>query len=171
MTSTTATQINDEQSLTLYRSSISVPKASSLAAHATRNFLETHKPELPDSPQESTNETLQVLKDWEGVVDEVNADGFVARLMDRQNRAGIDTHVAEIPFSEVIHDDLALVQPGAIFYLTIYRSIAAHGQHERTTRLYFRRLPAWTPTLLKSARERADRWKTLFHVGKNLSTG
>ena len=142
-----------------------------LAANATKNFIETHKLELPTSPQQSTNKALQILKDWEGVVDEVNEDGFVARLMDRQSRGGIDTHVAEIPFSEVTQDDRPLVQHGAIFYLTIYRSIAAHGQHERTTRLYFRRLPAWTPTLLRSARQRADRWKKLFHVGQNLPTG
>ncbi|SRR6266700_2078094 len=160
----------DEPGSTLYYA-ISAPKASSLAGHATRNFLQTYKPELPfPKPQQSTKETVQVLKDWEGVVDEVNADGFVARLLDRQNRAGIDTHAAEIPFSEVAPDDLPLVQPGAIFYLTIFRSIAAHGQHERTTRMYFRRLPTWTPALLKSARERADRWKKLFHVGKNITT-
>ncbi|MDR3469810.1 MAG: hypothetical protein P4M07_28100 [Xanthobacteraceae bacterium] len=123
-------------------------------------------------PQEGArfSEKLHVLMDWEGVVDEVRTEEFTARLLDRRSSSKMDTEYAEIPLTEVQADDRRLVQPGAIFYLTVYRVTNAVGQSERSTRLYFRRLPAWTRTMLASADKRAERWKRSFGVGKNVAT-
>ena len=116
------------------------------------------------------SERLQVLMDWEGVVEEVHEDDFTARLLNRRGHSKVDTEEAEIPFTEVQLDDLSLVQPGAIFYLTVFRSTTFAGQSRRTTSLYFRRLPSWTRSMLVSAEERAQRWKKHFGVGKNVVT-
>jgi len=122
-------------------------------------------------PQEGArfSEKLHILMDWEGVVDEVRNQEFTARLLDRRSSSKVDTEYAEIPLTEVQADDRQLVQPGAIFYLTVYRVTSAVGQSERSTRLYFRRLPAWTRTMLASADKRAERWKRSFGVGKNVT--
>jgi hypothetical protein len=116
------------------------------------------------------SERLEVLMDWEGVVEEVGDDDFTARLMDRRSSSKVDTDTVDIPFAEVQLDDLSLVEPGAIFYLTIYRS-TSRGQTRRTTSLYFRRLPSWTHSMLASAEDRAQRWKKSFGVGKDSVTG
>jgi hypothetical protein len=118
----------------------------------------------------AARERLVVLQDWEGVVEEVRKDDFFARLRDRTSGSNFDAEAAEIPISEVDSDDLPLLKPGAIFYLTIYRRILESGRHERTTRMFFRRLPAWTPTMLQSVKDRADRWKSFFSVAKSKSS-
>lgn len=147
------------------------PAPDRLAGRVTRAF-ERQNPQLVLEPQkgaERGGERLEVLKDWEGVVDEVSSDHFVARLLDRRGASKVDTDAAEIPYSEVNKDDLPLVKVGAIFYLTVYRVLTQ--PHGRTTRLYFRRLPAWTPSVLASARTRAQRWKKRFSVAKSNATG
>jgi hypothetical protein len=141
-----------------------------LAGRATEQFRK-HNPDPFLEPQNGADrrgERLEVLKDWEGVVDEVSADHFVARLLDRKGGSRIDTEAAKIPFSEVKEDDLPLIREGAIFYLTVYRVLTP--PHGRTTRLYFRRLPAWTPSVLASAHSRAQRWKQRFGVAKSSAS-
>jgi len=123
-------------------------------------------PLLPAAPVEQ----VIVLQDWEGVVEEVRDDDFVARLMDKTAAKKFDSEAAEIPKSEVDMDDIDLVKPGAIFYLTVFRRVLRNGRQERITRLIFRRLPAWTPSMLKSVEDRANSWKTFFGVGKSNST-
>jgi hypothetical protein len=118
----------------------------------------------------AAREHLVVLQDWEGVVEDVRNDDFFARLRDRTSGSNFDAEAAEIPISEVDADDLPLLKPGAIFYLTIYRRILESGRHERATRMFFRRLPAWTPSMLQSVKERADRWKNFFSVAKSKSS-
>ena len=112
-------------------------------------------------------EQVIVLQDWEGVVEEVREDDFVARLMDKTAGQKFDSEAAEIPKSEVDRDDIELLKPGAIFYLTVFRRVARNGRQERITRLIFRRLPAWTQTMLKSVGDRANSWKSFFGVGKS----
>jgi hypothetical protein len=160
--------VRANDSTTAENSSYVLPPISRLAGLATRNFpKENGQPAQPPQEGIRSNQIFEVMMDWEGVVEEVNADGFVARLLDRRSSSKLDTEAADIPFSEVNPDDVPLVRPGAIFYLTVYRVIASSGQQQRSTRLFFRRLPAWTPALLASARNRADRWKKRFGVAEN----
>jgi hypothetical protein len=170
MSTTAAEALVNDTTIAENSSRIS-PLPSRLAGQATRAFKENEQPEPPAQEGIHFSRTFQVLIDWEGVVEEVNADGFAARLLNRRNSSKVDTEAADIPFSEVNADDLPLVRPGAIFYLTVYRVIASSGQQQRTTRLFFRRLPAWTPSLLASARKRADGWKKRFGVAENNASG
>ena len=110
------------------------------------------------------------MQDWEGVVEEVRENDFVARLIDKTAKAKFDSEAAEIPKEEIDSDDMELLKPGAIFYLTVFRRVMPNGRQERATRLIFRRLPAWTPTMLKSVESRASKWKSFFGVGKGASS-
>jgi hypothetical protein len=145
--------------------------ADRIVGRAVREIEQDQALRTPE-PQEgmALSGRQQILMDWEGVVEEVRDDDFTARLLDRRDASKVDTHSVEIPFTEVQLDDISLVRPGAIFYLTIYRSTSRAGQTRRTTTLYFRRLPSWTQSMLASAEDRAQRWKKSFGVGKNIVT-
>jgi hypothetical protein len=141
-----------------------------IVGRAARVIEESAPPVLEPQQGIKYSERHEILMDWEGVVEEVGEDDFTARLMDRRGSSKVDTDSVEIPLTEVQLDDIALIQPGAIFYLTIYRSTSRAGQTRRTTSLYFRRLPSWTQSMLASAEERAQRWKKSFGVGKSIVT-
>jgi hypothetical protein len=170
MASTTAALAFDNSSDSTQVIDPPVLRAATLAGRAMRQFEEenTHTRAVEDQGADRLGEKLQVLKDWEGVVDEVGPDYFMARLLDRRGASKVDTEAAKIPFTEVSKDDLPLVKEGAIFYLTVYRVLTP--PHGRTTRLFFRRLPAWTPSVLASARTRADRWKKRFGVAESRAS-
>src|SRR6266567_8790120 len=104
-------------------------------------------------------ERLVVLQDWEGMVEEMSASGFIARLRDLST--GADADAADVPFDDVAQDDRPLVKPGASFYLTVYRRLP---NNELTTRIVFRRKPAWTSTILNSASDRARRLDRFFNA-------
>ena len=109
-----------------------------------------------------------MLQDWEGVVEEVLGDSFVARLRDRSDTSEFDKELAEIPLDDVTPDERPLLKPGAIFYLTIYRRV--FPRHERATRLVFRRLPAWTDSMLKSVEVRANHLENFFRAAQEQGT-
>jgi hypothetical protein len=55
---------------------------------------------------------------------------------------GRDTpKVAEFAFDEADPSDRVLIRAGAVFYWSIGYNVSAAGQVERTSSLYFRRLP------------------------------
>jgi hypothetical protein len=63
----------------------------------------------------------------------------------------------EIAKDELSPFDLALLEPGAIFYWTIgYRQQLPAGARERVSLIRFRRLPAWSDAELIAAREHAE---------------
>lgn len=96
---------------------------------------------------------LRAIQSWEGVVDTIEHDSFVAQLHDRQRRGRPEE--AGFPFSDVADGDLGLVVEGAVFYWTIGYLIAAGGQRTRTSTIRFRRLPVWTEQELSDAEARA----------------
>jgi hypothetical protein len=102
-------------------------------------------------------ENFSVLQDWEGVVETVDAETFTARLRDRTNNESYAAEKAELPISDISDDDLELLRPGAIFYLTIGRLTRPNGRQDRLGRLVFRRLPGWTESTLRRAEQRAER--------------
>jgi len=117
---------------------------------------EIRKLELPEPPNETDSEALyrglisygvnksvdfQSLQKWEGIVQEVLADGFIAKLVDLSNDS--PEEVADFPFEELSDDDKILVEDGAVFYWNIGYQISPSGQKRRTSLIRFRRLPAW----------------------------
>ncbi len=97
-------------------------------------------------------ERMIALQSWEGVVLDVGETTFTARLADAT--ADHAEEQVELSTEELSDFDLALLEPGAIFYWTIgYRLL--RGSRERVSRIRFRRLPAWNRRQLHEARERA----------------
>ena len=113
--------------------------------------------EKKDVPEEKSSErSEEIIRDWEGVVDEVCEDEgiFTARL--RYLPAGeiYPSETAEIPIEDVSDDDRGLLHPGTVFYLTTGRSLR-RGRWELFGRMAFRRLPGRTPADLRRIEERA----------------
>lgn len=92
-------------------------------------------------------ERFVALESWEGVVEEVLADSFVARL---QSTHGGSLEIAEIAIREVSRVDRELVVPGGYFYWSVGYRDSPSGQRTRASVIRFRRLPAWTGTDLES---------------------
>lgn len=111
----------------------------------------------------TTRSRFLPLQKWEGTVLSVRAESFVARLVDKTSDA-VDAE-AELPLSDVTVDDLALVQPGAVFYWTVGYSMDLSGSRRRVAEMRFRRLPVWTKRDLEQARSAADR--TIEDLGWN----
>lgn len=103
------------------------------------------------------------LQAWEGVITDVNANSFSAKLMDLTTNAPDEE--ADIDLADVSKDERSLVKTGAVFLLHVGYATSEGGQRSRTAILRFRRLPVWTETELSraqiSAQYHADniRWE------------
>lgn len=93
---------------------------------------------------------------WEGTVLAVNEAGGSLRASLRAKRGEIEDHVGEIAFEWVMDQDRDLVAPGAVFYLTIYKSRLRGGTVLNSQELRFRRLPAWTKQQVAKVQELAE---------------
>ena len=109
------------------------------------------------SERKAPERTQEVLQDWEGVVERIEDDIFVARLRDMTANEVYPGEIAELPVGDVSEDDRELLQVGAVFYMTVGYYVWASGRRERFGRVVFRRLPGWTASALERARERARR--------------
>lgn len=113
---------------------------------------------LPVQPNvdasEAPREALIPLQRWEGVVLDVEDTSFVVRLVDTAGE-NADEEVT-LPKGELCEFDLELLEPGAILYWTIGYRRTVRGVRERVSRIRLRRLPAWTESQLRDAKERAS---------------
>lgn len=103
------------------------------------------------------------LQKWDGVVTEVKEDTFIARLYDKT--ADSPEEEAELLIVDISDDDLPLITPGAVFYLSLGYIIKNTGQKFRCPIIKFRRLPAWTRRELKDIDERVRERKALIGWG------
>lgn len=103
-------------------------------------------------------EHIEVLRSWQGVVESVQEDTFIARLIDRD---GMEPDIeAEIYLDEVFEQDRPLVRAGAVFYWSIgYRDIPTG--RTRFSSLKFRRLPVWQARDIEQARAHATELENL----------
>ncbi|MGD0205984.1 MAG: hypothetical protein ABSC89_00020 [Verrucomicrobiota bacterium] len=96
---------------------------------------------------------FQVLQKFEGVVQSVTENSFVARLTDKTH----DEHEeAEFHLEEVSPGDRNLVMPGAEFYWVIGREVKPYGQISRSSILRFKRIPAWSNEEVEQAKAEAE---------------
>lgn len=98
-----------------------------------------------------------MLQEWEGVVERIEGDIFVARLRDMTADEVYPGEIAELPVADVSEDDRELLRVGAVFYMTVGYYVWADGRRERFGRVVFRRLTGWPASALERARERARR--------------
>ena len=61
-------------------------------------------------------------------------------------------HTADIELEWVHEQDLDLVKPGAIFYLTLFKRLS-HGSVQNSQEIRFRRLPNWSNAQIRSVHE------------------
>jgi hypothetical protein len=109
--------------------------------------------------QGTATRSIQILERWDGVVLSVGETVFRARLLDE--KTGTPRVDAEIFISEVAPQDRALLVSGSVFYWHIgYRD--PDGDHERISRIRFRRLPPKTPADLRRAERHATEIRSKF---------
>lgn len=111
-------------------------------------------PAVWSSSPKPKNEAFLALQRWEGVVSECRGETFLARLTDLTS--GGPNEEVELLLDDIPHEDLPLVEPGAVFYWSIGYRDEATGQRSRVSTLRFRRLPVWSASELEAARERAE---------------
>jgi hypothetical protein len=107
-------------------------------------------------------DNFKSLQRWEGFVVEVREESFIARLIDLTEERPEEE--AEFPFSEITYkEDLRFITEGAIFYWSIGYHISRSGTYTRASRIFFRRLPAWSVSEIKEAKHEAERVYNLFN--------
>lgn len=95
---------------------------------------------------------------WEGVVEEVNGEGFRARLLPVEDGERDAAHIefADFEYDDLAdEDDLGQVAEGAVFYWTVGKSRNAAGTIMNTSLVRFRRLRARPHQGCDAAREAA----------------
>ncbi len=123
--------------------------------------------EIPESPivwypfkyQRATLFTSFIK--WRGVVLKIYKDCFLCRLVDQDGNSPDEE--AEILRSEISHEDLQLIDIGAVFYWSIGYQTNPSGSRTRSSIIRFRRLPAWRSEELSEAQKKAE--KTLITLG------
>jgi len=107
---------------------------------------------MPVIPQ--AREAFDVLQKFEGTVQSVTDDSFIARLVDKTN--SVTEEEAEIPLAEIMPGDFEMVKPGAVFYWVIGYRREAHGQLSRSSMIRFQRLPSWSSAEVERAKQAAE---------------
>ena len=83
------------------------------------------------------------LQIWEGRVLTVNSEKNSMDVLLSAQMSPMPDHTGEIDLQWVSEQDLDLVKPGAVFYLTLYKR-TKRGSVENSQELRFRRVPNWT---------------------------
>lgn len=99
----------------------------------------------------SAGEVASVIQIWECTVLEVDEQTIRSQL--HAKMGAVDDHVADIDLEWVSPQDLDLVQPGAVFYLTLSRKLTRSRSIVNSQELRFRRLPAWNRQDSKKIRQ------------------
>ena len=90
------------------------------------------------------------LEIWEGEVLSVDCGLMYVKLQSKMTDT--ETHTAEIESHWVDEQDMDLIMPGAIFYLSLGRT-NKRGSVENTEKIRFRRRPDWTSTQAARVRD------------------
>ncbi|MFT4068961.1 hypothetical protein [Paraburkholderia sp.] len=93
---------------------------------------------------------------FEGTVRSVDRSSEVMFVTLTSKTRDVSDHAADISFAWVNPQDLDLVAPGAVFYLSLYRERRG-GTIRNTEELRFRRMPTWTRTQIDRLKDDAAR--------------
>lgn len=94
------------------------------------------------------------LQVWEGTVIDVDRVNGVMQVNLDAKLGQLPRHTGEINLEWVSEQDLDLVHPGAVFYLTLFKR-TKRGSVENSQELRFRRRPSWSAAQLKQIDEDA----------------
>lgn len=93
--------------------------------------------------QMSTTVDSAVIEIWEGTVLSVDTAASTMEVRLNAKTSNIPAHTGEIELKWVMEQDLELLRPGAVFYLTLYKQIT-HGSIHNVQEIRFRRRPTWS---------------------------
>ena len=114
--------------------------ASSVSQRAEKAFL---APLPVKSVETQVGTDASVIQIWEGRVLSVDLQSEVMSVLLSARIGQVADHTAEIDLQWVADQDRDLVQPGAVFYLTLFKRLR-RGSVENAQELRFRRRPAWS---------------------------
>lgn len=127
-------------------STATLPEVSGIVFPTTRpqfdkEFLPPILPKSREIPDDIADAV--VLQLWEGRVLSVDADTQSMRALLTAKMGQVPDHSAQFELQWVSDQDLDLVKPGAVFYLTLYKQIL-RGSIRNSQELRFRRRPSWS---------------------------
>jgi hypothetical protein len=114
---------------------------STSSAEMAPDPLRVRFPPAPTRDDAAPGEFIITTVEWEGYVEEVQDERFLAMLVDKTTGRAERTTVL---FDEVSSFDLDLVEPGAVFYWSVGYRVRETRQREGISLIRFRRLPTWT---------------------------
>jgi hypothetical protein len=100
-------------------------------------------------------EFFVALQRWEGYVESVAEETFLARLVDLAGQ--LPEEVAEFFLSDVSDGDRGLLQPGAVFYWSVGYRLSSTRRRSKVSLLRFRRLPRWSDRDIERVRVETER--------------
>jgi hypothetical protein len=103
-------------------------------------------------PFEQRTKPIQV---WEGVVLSIDRRKSEIFTKLRAKMGVLPEHTATFDFEWIPAQDMDLVIPGAVFYLTLFRRLN-RGSIQNTQEIRFRRLPSWSNLQIQKVTEAAD---------------
>jgi len=109
------------------------------------DFFRTPVSLLPVVVKEDT----MPLQIWEGVVQSVDKEEGVMHVILNAKMGEVPRHSADIDMQWVSEQDKNLVEPGAVFYLTLFKLTKKGGSIQNAQELRFRRRPSWSASQLR----------------------
>lgn len=106
---------------------------------------------------------FHALQEWEGYVVAIEADEFVARLVDLTAGSSHESEEAIIPLTEISEHDASNMAVGSIFHWAIGYERSPDGARKRVSQIVFRDLPRMTATDLREGREWARKIASSFN--------
>ena len=95
-----------------------------------------------------------VLEIWEGTVVECDWGARVMEVLLDAKMSEMPRHTGQIELQWVTDQDMDLVRPGAVFYLTLFKQ-TQRGTIHNAQELRFRRRPSWSKEQLERMRRDA----------------
>jgi hypothetical protein len=96
-----------------------------------------------------------VLEIWEGTVLQVDFPEKVMQVTLDAKTSEIPRHTAQIALEWVTDQDMDLVRPGAVFYLSLFKQ-TRQGTIYNSQELRFRRRPGWSKQQLERVSQDAE---------------
>jgi hypothetical protein len=96
-----------------------------------------------------------VLQIWEGTVTDVDPKKQVLDAVLTAKAVNETPHSVQIGLEWIADQDLDLVRPGAVFYLTLYRR-TQKGSIQNSQELRFRRRPSWNRQQIIAIKKEAE---------------
>lgn len=103
----------------------------------------------PHSATTAAGPDASPIQIWEGRVLNVDVPSNVMTVLLTAKMGQFHDHTADIELQWVSEQDRDLVQPGAVFYLSLFKQMK-RGSVQNSQELRFRRLPAWTRKQLEN---------------------